>query len=56
MPRLFQSLRSSCENDLKCAGIAEATFSKWMGHSPAVSRMHYTSPTDAEFAAVANVA
>ena len=56
LPRLFQSLRSSCENDLKQQGIAEVTYARWLGHSPEVSRMHYTSPTDQEFAAVSNVA
>lgn len=56
IPGLFRSLRSSCENGWKQDGIAEPTFANWLGHSPAVSRMYYTSPTDQEFAAVSNVA
>lgn len=55
-PKLYQAMRSSCENDHKMRGIAEATYSCWQGHSPTVSRKHYTAPTDQEFAAVARVA
>lgn len=47
--KLYQSLRSSCENDWKMRGIAEATYCKWVGHSPDVSRGHYAAPQDAEF-------
>ena len=49
-------MRSSCENDWKMRGVAEATYAAWMGHSAKVSRKHYTAPTDQEFAAVAKVA
>lgn len=49
---LFQSLRTSCENDLKVRGHAEATYSAWLGHDPSVSRKHYVAPTDREYAAV----
>lgn len=52
----YQSLRASCENDHKIRGHAEATYAKWMGHGPTVSRRHYTSPTDLEFAAATKVA
>lgn len=52
-PKLFQALRSSCENDWKQGGVAEATYCAWAGHSTAVSRGHYVSPTDAEFEAIA---
>jgi integrase len=45
----YQAMRSSWENDLKQAGVPEATFASWLGHSMIVSRMHYTAPTDAEF-------
>ncbi|MEE9129667.1 MAG: hypothetical protein V3T84_06580 [Phycisphaerales bacterium] len=55
-PKLYQAMRASCENDLKMRGVAEATYAAWMGHSPTVSRKHYTAPTDQEFAAVARVA
>ncbi len=55
-PKLYQAMRSSCENDHKLRGVAEATYAAWMGHSPTVSRKHYTAPTDAEYAAVAKVA
>lgn len=54
--RFYQAMRSSCENDWKMRGVAEATYAAWMGHSATVSRKHYTSPTDQEFAAVAKVA
>ncbi len=49
--KLFQSLRSSCENDWKVAGFAEPTYCAWLGHSPEVSREAYVAPTDAEFRA-----
>lgn len=55
-PKLFQSLRSSCENAWKVAGIAEPTYTAWAGHSAPVSRRHYVSPTPDEFAAVSQPA
>lgn len=51
-PKLYQAMRSSCENEWKQAGVAEATYCAWLGHSPTVSRKHYVSPTEAEFAAI----
>jgi integrase len=51
-PKLFQSLRSSCENDWKVAGVPEATYAAWLGHSIEVSRSNYTAPTDDEFALI----
>lgn len=48
-PKLFQTLRSSCENQWKTEGVAEATYSAWLGHSVAVSRKHYVQPLDSEF-------
>ena len=48
-PKFHQAMRASFENDLKVKGVAEATYSHWLGHSPEVSRRHYTSPLDAEF-------
>ncbi len=50
-PKLYQSMRVSRENDWKRDGFAEATYAKWLGHSAAVSRQHYVSPTTEEFAA-----
>jgi site-specific recombinase XerC len=51
-PKIYQAMRSSCENDWKQAAVAEPTYCTWLGHSSQVSRKHYVSPTDAEFAAV----
>ena len=51
-PKFFQAMRSSCENDWKQAGIAEPTYCAWVGHSAKVSREHYVSPTEAEYALV----
>ena len=51
-PKIYQALRSSCENEWKVDGVAEPTYAAWLGHSPTVSRKHYVSPTEAEFAAV----
>ena len=51
-PRVYQAMRVTCENGWKLDGFSEPTYTAWIGHSPAVSRKHYVSPTDAEFAAV----
>jgi len=51
-PKIYQAMRSSCENDLKQQGVAEATYAVWMGHSIAVSRQSYTAPLESEFAAI----
>ncbi len=51
-PKSFQALRSSAENDWKTAGIHEATYAAWAGHSATVSRKHYVSPMASEFDAV----
>ena len=48
-PKLFQTLRSSRENQWKSEGIAEATYSAWLGHSIQVSRKHYVQPLGGEF-------
>ena len=55
-PKMYQSMRASCENDWKLRGIPEATYTAWMGHSTSVSRKHYVRPLDSEFNAVAKVA
>ena len=51
-PKFYNSLRSSCEQDWKMAGVAEPTYCTWIGHGGDVSRKHYVSPTEAEFEAV----
>ncbi len=51
-PKIYQAMRSSCENDWKQKNVAEATYAAWIGHSPNVSRKHYVAPTDAEFDAI----
>lgn len=51
-PKLYQAMRSSCENEWKQAGVAEPTYCAWLGHSPTVSRRHYVAPTEAEFEAI----
>ena len=55
-PKFFQAMRSSCENDWKTAGLAEPTYTAWLGHSATVSRQHYVAPTAAEFDRVTRVA
>ncbi|MCH8165392.1 MAG: hypothetical protein IH889_07265 [Planctomycetes bacterium] len=55
-PKLYQAMRSSCENDWKQGGVAEATYCTWAGHSPTVSRKHYVAPTEAEYEAISRVA
>jgi hypothetical protein len=55
-PDFFQAMRSSCENDWKADGIAEPTFTTWLGRSATVSRQHSVAPTDAEFERVTKVA
>ena len=45
----YQSLRSSCENGWKAAGVPEPTYASWIGHGIEVSRKHYVSPQDSEF-------
>ena len=49
-PKFYQAMRVSREDDWKERGIAEPTYTKWMGHSVSVSRKHYVSPTEAEYA------
>ncbi|MHC4141287.1 MAG: hypothetical protein ACYSUF_05160 [Planctomycetota bacterium] len=50
---LYRRAKGYCK---KVKGIAEDTYTKFLGHSKAVAREHYTSPTDAEFALVTKVA
>lgn len=53
--KFYQAMRSSCEDDWKAGGVAEPTYCAWLGHSPTVSRKHYTQPRDTEFAAITKV-
>lgn len=46
---LYIALRKSCEDDFKANGIAEATYTAWLGHGPEVSRQHYVTPTEGEY-------
>ena len=52
----FHALRKSAEDDWKEQGVAEATYSAWLGHSEKVSRTHYVSPKESEYEAVTKVA
>lgn len=47
-PRLFHSLRGSCESDL-ASRFPIATAASWIGNSVAVAARHYVSPLDAHF-------
>jgi hypothetical protein len=55
-PKFYQAMRSSCENEWKAEGVAEATYAAWLGHDPSVSRKHYVSPTEEEFARITKAA
>jgi integrase len=47
-PRLWHSLRASCESDL-AQSFPLATVTKWMGNTPSVALKHYVDPTEAAF-------
>ena len=55
-PKMYQAMRSSCENEWKQRGVAEATYCAWLGHSPKVSREHYVAPTSDEYQAIIRAA
>ena len=55
-PDFYQAMRTSCENQWKASGVAEATYTAWLGHDRSVSRKHYVAPTEAEYDAVTRVA
>ncbi len=55
-PKMYQAMRSSCENEWKQRGVAEATYCAWLGHSPKVSREHYVAPTNDEYQAIIRAA
>ncbi len=47
-PRIWHSLRASCESDLAhCFPLA--VVAKWLGNTPSVALRHYVDPTDAAF-------
>jgi len=52
-PRLWHSLRASCESDL-AASFPLAAVTKWLGNTPAIALQHYVDPTDALFQQAAN--
>ncbi len=47
-PRLWHSLRASCESDL-AASFPLATVAKWLGNTPSIALRHYVDPTEAAF-------
>src|SRR5262249_20710551 len=47
-PRLWHSLRASCESDL-AQRFPLATVTKWLGNTPSVALRHYVDPTEAAF-------
>jgi integrase len=49
-PRLWHSLRASCESDL-AQTFTLATVTKWLGNTPSVALRHYVDPTETAFRA-----
>jgi integrase len=47
-PRLWHSLRASCESDL-AQSFPLATVTKWLGNTPSVALRHYIDPTEVAF-------
>ncbi|MEZ6141074.1 MAG: site-specific integrase [Zavarzinella sp.] len=47
-PRMFHSLRASCESDL-AQSFPLAIVTKWLGNTPSVALRHYVDPTDVAF-------
>ena len=47
-PRIWHSLRSSCESDL-AQSFSLSTVTKWFGNTPSVALRHYVDPTDESF-------
>jgi integrase len=48
-PRLWHSLRASCESDL-ATHFTLSTVVKWLGNTPAVALRHYVDPTEEVYA------
>ena len=49
-PRMWHSLRASCESDL-AQSFPLAVAAKWLGNTPSVALRHYVDPTDLAFEA-----
>jgi integrase len=47
-PRIWHSLRASCESDL-AQSFPLATVTKWLGNTPSVALRHYVDPTEVAF-------
>lgn len=47
-PRMWHSLRASCESDL-AQSFPLAVVAKWLGNTPSVALRHYVDPTDTAF-------
>lgn len=47
-PRMWHSLRASCESDL-AQSFPLAVVTKWLGNTPSVALRHYVDPTEAAF-------
>ncbi len=47
-PRIWHSLRASCESDLASA-FPLPTVTKWLGNTPSVALRHYVDPTEDAF-------
>jgi integrase len=47
-PRVWHSLRASCESDL-AQSFPLAVVTKWLGNTPSVALRHYVDPTEAAF-------
>lgn len=47
-PRLWHSMRASCESDL-AQSFPLATVTKWLGNTPSVALRHYVDPTEVAF-------
>lgn len=52
-PRVWHSLRASCESDL-AQSFPLAVVAKWFGNTPSVALRHYVDPTDAAFTAASS--
>lgn len=52
-PRVWHSLRASCESDL-AQSFPLAVVAKWLGNTPSVALRHYVDPTDTAFVQAAS--
>ena len=51
-PRVWHSLRASCESDL-AASFPLALVTKWLGNTPSVALRHYIDPTETAYVSAA---